>query len=106
MNIEFHFDNNHNFTEIKNTNIDKLDYEIAHDLASVECTEMNISAYLGVYNNQFELTFNIHNKNDFNDFDNITATVLDLEKIKTQKELENIMKRELIKFNKIIKMEE
>ncbi len=88
--------NGHTFEEIKEKDIEELDYEKAHDLADVENTEYCISAYLGVYNNEFELTYSIHSKKDFdNNFENVKSELIDIDKISDIQELEKIMKKKL-----------
>lgn len=62
----------------------------------MENTEYCISAYLGVYNNEFELTYSIHSKKDFdNNFENVKSELIDIEKISNIQELEKIMKKKL-----------
>lgn len=91
-NFNFMFCNNHTFEEIKNENIEKLDYEKAYDLAVIENREKRISAYLGVYNNEFELTYSVHSKNDFDsNLENTEAEFIDMTKINSEKELKDTM---------------
>lgn len=88
--------NGHTFEEIKEKDIEELDYEKAHDLADVENTKYCISAYLGVYNNEFELTYSIHSKKDFdNNFENVKAELINIDQISDIQELEKIMKKKL-----------
>lgn len=91
-NFNFMFCNNHTFREIKNENIEKLDYEKAYDLAVIENREKRISAYLGVYNNEFELTYSVHSKSNFDsNLENIEAELIDISKINSEKELKDTM---------------
>lgn len=91
-NIEFYFCNGHCIDEIKEGNVEDLSYEKAHDLANIENKKYNISAYLGVYDDEFQLTYCIHNKDDFeNEFDNVMVDKLDISKIKDERDLEKTM---------------
>jgi len=84
--------NNHTFEDIKNKNIEELDYEKAYDLAVIENREKSISAYLGVYNDEFELTYSVHSKNDFDsNLENVAAELIDIAKINSEKELKDTM---------------
>lgn len=95
----FMFCNNHTFEEIKETSIDDLDYEKAHDLAFIENKETHTSAYLGVYDNCFQLTYNVHSQNDFdNNYENIIVEPINMSDIKCEEELKEIMKNRLNDF--------
>lgn len=101
------FCNNHSFEEIKNKNIEELDYEKAHDLLYAESRSANISVYLGVYDNKFQLTYSVHSRNDFdNNYENVLSEEINIDKIKDEKELKNIVIDKLDKFfidkNKLI----
>lgn len=101
INFNFMLCNNHTFEEIKETPIEKLDYEKAHDLAFIENKDAHVSAYLGVYDNEFQLTFSIHSQNDFdNNFMNLRAipNKINIKDIKDKEELESVMKSMLIDF--------
>lgn len=90
--FNFMFCNNHTFEEIKKESVEELDYEKAYDLAVIENREKNISAYLGVYNNEFELTYSVHSKSDFDsNLENIEAELIDMTKINSEKELKDTM---------------
>lgn len=90
--FNFMFCNNHTFEEIKKESVEELDYEKAYDLAVIENREKNISAYLGVYNNEFELTYSVHSKSDFDsNLENIAAELMDITKINSEKELKDTM---------------
>ena len=91
-NFNFMFCNNHTFEDIKNKNIEELDYEKAYDLAVIENREKSISAYLGVYNDEFELTYSVHSKNDFDsNLENVAVELIDIAKINSEKELKDTM---------------
>lgn len=93
---KFEMCNGHTFKEIKEKCIEELDYEKAHDLVNVENTKYGISVYLGVYNNEFELTYSIHSKKDFdNNFENVKSELINIEEINDIQELERIMKKKL-----------
>ncbi len=101
INYNFMFCNNHTFEEIKETPIENLDYEKAHDLAFIENREAHVSAYLGVYDNEFLLTFSIHSQEDFdNNFMNLKAIPdkISIKDIKNKDELETIMRSMLADF--------
>lgn len=93
-NSKFMLCNNHSFEEIKNSNISELAYEKTHDLAFLKDVQHSISAYLGVYDNKFYLTYSVHGKNNFDiTFDNIKAEIIDINKINSLNELEMKMKQ-------------
>lgn len=97
----FMFCNNHTFEEIKEATIGDLDYEKAHDLAIIENREALVSAYLGVYDNKFQVTFSIHSQTDFdNNFMNLRAVadIINMKDINNKEELENLMKSMLNDF--------
>lgn len=99
--IDFNFMlcNNHTFKEIKETSIEELDYEKAHDLATVENRDAHVSVYLGVYDNEFELTYSVHSKDDFDgNFENTIVEPIDLKDIKSEKELKELMESKLQNF--------
>lgn len=99
INFNFMLCNNHTFEEIKETPIEKLDYEKAHDLAFVENRETHVSAYLGVYDNQIQLTYSVHSKTDFdNNYENILADPLEMKDIENEEELKNLMQSKLENF--------
>lgn len=88
--------NGHTFEEIKEKNIEELDYEKAHDLAYVENIKYGISVYLGVYDDKFDLTYSIHSKKNFyDDLENITSEEINIDKINDIQELEKVMKMKL-----------
>ena len=94
-NYQFMFCNNYTLEKIKTTSIEYLDYEKAHDLAIIENREAHVSAYLGVYDNKFQLTYSIHSKNDYdNNFVNLKAIPdeINIKDITTEQELEDAMK--------------
>lgn len=96
---KFRLCNNHSFKEIKEKDIDELDYEKAFDLATVENERYSVSAYLGVYDGKFDLTYSIHGKNDFDKvFDNDSSEEIDMKKIDNIEELEKIMKVKLAEY--------
>ena len=98
-NSKFELCNNHSFEEIKEGNMEGLDYEKAHDLASLEIKSYSISAYLGVYNGEFTLTYSIHDKNNFYDIlENSYAETIDMKNISNVKELEKLMKDKLADY--------
>ena len=106
-NSNINFCNNHSFEEIKNKNIDGLDYEKAHDLLYAENRSAHISVYLGVYDDKFQLTYSVHGTKEFdNNYQNVLSEEIDLDKIKDEKELKNIVIDKLDKFfidtNKLI----
>lgn len=99
--IDFNFMmcNNHTFNEIKETSIEELDYEKAHDLATVENRDAHVSVYLGVYDNEFELTYSVHSKEDFDgNFENTIAEQISIKDIKSEKELKELMESKLENF--------
>ncbi len=99
MDFKFMFCNNHTFKELKEKTIDNLDYEKAHDLAIIENKETHTSAYLGVYDNQFQLTYSVHSQNDFdNNYENIIADPINIKDIKSEKELKDLMESKLNDF--------
>lgn len=95
----FRLCNGHTFEEIKEGNMNELDYNKAYDLALLEDERHSISAYLGVYNDEFELTYSIHGKNDFNRvYDNSDAEYIDMDNINSIIELEKVMKTKLAEY--------
>ncbi|MDO5555125.1 MAG: hypothetical protein Q4G09_00280 [Clostridia bacterium] len=89
---KFNFENGHTFKELKEKKIYELDYNKAYDLAVVENKMLSISAYLGVYDNEFGLTYSIHSSKNYDvDFENVLYEKIDIEKIKTKNELKKIM---------------
>lgn len=95
----FRLCNGHTFEEIKDGNMAELDYNKAHDLALLEDERHSVSAYLGVYDGDFDLTYSIHGKKDFNRvYDNSDAEHIDMNNIKSVGELEKVMKVKLAEY--------
>lgn len=96
----FEFDNGMTFDTLKKEPIESLDYEIKHDLASVYNEGACVSVYLGVYDNEFTLTFSIHSNQDYyGDFENMDCLIISLEDITTEEQLKNLMVQELKNFS-------
>lgn len=99
VNYNFMFCNNHTFEEIKETPIEKLDYEKTHDLAVIENRETQLSAYLGVYDNKFQLTYSVHSQNDFdNNYENVSVESINMNNIESEMQLQETMKSMLNNF--------
>lgn len=99
IDFKFMFCNNHTFEEIKETPIDDLKYEEAHNLAFIENRETHVSAYLGVYDNEFQLTYSVHSQNDFdNNYENILVEPINMNNIKSKEQLKETMKSMLNNF--------
>jgi len=99
IDFNFMFCNNHTFKELKEKTINNLDYGKAHNLAFIENRETHVSAYLGVYDNQFQLTYSVHSKNDFdNNYENILADPLEIKDIENEEELKSLMQSKLENF--------
>lgn len=99
INFNFMLCNKHTFEEIKETSVDELDYEKAHDLAFIENKETHTSAYLGVYDDEFQLTYSVHNQNDFdNNYENILVEPINMNNIKSENQLKEIMESMLDNF--------
>ncbi len=96
---KFKLCNGHSFEEIKEGNMDKLDYNRAYDLACIEDEIHSISVYLGVYDEEFNLTYSIHSKKDFNDiWENSDAEVIEIKNLNSVDELEKFMKDKLAEY--------
>lgn len=95
----FRLCNGHTFEEIKEKNINELDYNKAHDLALLEDEIHSVSVYLGVYDEKFALTYSIHGKNDFNRvYDNSSFDYIDMNNINSIEELKKEMKTRLAEY--------
>ena len=102
--VKFEFNNSFTFNKIKETPIKKLEYNKSHDLASIYNESYSVSAYLGVYDRKYTLTYSVHDKEDFNNnLENICEEIVDFNKINTQQELEIFMKESLDIFIEIHK---
>lgn len=101
INFNFMFCNNHTLETIKETPIEELDYEKAHDLAFIENREAHVSAYLGVYDNEFQITINVHSQKDFdNNYMNLRAISekINIKDLKNKEDLETLMRTMLADF--------
>lgn len=99
VNFSFMLCNNHTFEEIKKRTVEDLDYKKAHDLAFIENRETHTSAYLGVYDNQIQLTYSVHSQNNFDSiYENIASESININNIKSENDLERVMKSMLENF--------
>lgn len=97
--FKFTFCNGHTFDEIKSKNKSELEYEKAHDLAFVENRDAHSSAYLGVYDGKFVVTYSVHSTKDFDKiFENTIIEYIDMNAIKNEEQLKGTLKSMLLKY--------
>lgn len=97
--FKFTFCNGHTFDEIKNKSKTELEYEKAHDLFFVENRDAHSSAYLGVYDGKFVVTYSVHSTKDFDKiFENTIIEYIDMNAIKNEEQLKETLKSMLLKY--------
>ena len=99
IDFKFTFCNGHTFDDIKNKSKSDLEYEKAHDLAFVENRDAHSSAYLGVYDGKFVVTYSVHSTKDFDKiFENTIIEYIDMNSIKNEEQLKETLKSMLLKY--------
>ena len=97
--FKFTFCNGHTFDDIKNKSKSELEYEKAHDLAFVENRDAHSSAYLGVYDGRFVVTYSVHSTKDFDKvFENTIIEYIDMNSIRNEEQLKGTLKSMLLKY--------
>lgn len=97
--FKFTLCNGHTFDDIKNKSKSELEYEKAHDLAFVENRDIHSSAYLGVYDGKFVVTYSVHSTKDFDKiFENTIIEYIDMNTIKSEEQLKETLKSMLLKY--------